>query len=93
LFGVISKWLEGGEEEQKIRACEKLLDRRNVLILDTETTGLDEKDEIVEIGIINTRNKKRYHALVLPTCRIAASFAVRTPCLRLRAGEVRNAAD
>ena len=36
-------------------AWSTLLDREDVLILDTETTGLKPHHEVVEVAVINTR--------------------------------------
>ena len=46
-----------------------LLGRRDVLILDTETTGLGEAD-IVDIGIIDTRGYRRMDRLIMPGLEI-----------------------
>lgn len=44
----------------------RLLNRDDVLILDTETTGLRGAIEIVEIGIINTQGTELLHRYSLP---------------------------
>jgi DNA polymerase-3 subunit epsilon len=43
---------------------------RNAIILDTETTGLGEKDEIIEISIIDMTGKVLLDSLVKPTLLI-----------------------
>ena len=48
-----------------VKAWAGLLGRRDVLILDTETTSLD-RPEVVDIGIIDTRGYRRMDRLVLP---------------------------
>lgn len=54
------------EERAALVSCwAALLDRPDVLILDTETTGLD-CPEIVDIGVIDTRGCCRMDRLVLP---------------------------
>lgn len=48
----------------------ELLDREDVLILDTETTGLEQYDEVIEVGVIDTTGAERFHSLVMPKGRI-----------------------
>ena len=43
-----------------------LLNRRDVLILDTETTGFDASSEVVDIAMIDTTGTRRFNAPVLP---------------------------
>lgn len=47
-----------------------LFNRTDVLILDTETTGLGSRAEILEIAIIDTTGATRYSAPVMPQSRI-----------------------
>ena len=49
------------------RAC---LDRRDVLILDTETTGLSRQAEVIEIAVMDTLGQERLHSLILPQGQI-----------------------
>lgn len=49
---------------------EAMLMRRDVLIVDTETTGLDGRAEIVEIAIMDTTGALCHEALTMPTCPI-----------------------
>ncbi len=49
-----------------------LLDRPDVLILDTETTGIDNHAELVEISLIDTTGAVVYNDLVMPDGRIPA---------------------
>ena len=44
----------------------RLLERDDVLILDTETTGLDGNAEIIDIALIDTRGATRFNALAMP---------------------------
>ena len=46
-----------------------LLDRRDVLILDTETTGHSRSAQIVEIALLDTRGAVRINSLVIPEGR------------------------
>ena len=57
-----SKRLAGDRTTDWVR----LLDRRDVLILDTETTGFSKEPEVVEIGTIDTTGSERFHALSIP---------------------------
>ena len=55
--------------KQKLNVSDKwraLLDRDDVLILDTETTGFTTESEIVEIAIINTKGETLLDVLVMP---------------------------
>ncbi len=46
-----------------------------MLILDTETTGLDRHAEVIEVAIINTRGEQVLHELALPLGDIPGSAA------------------
>ena len=48
-----------------VQAWAGLLGRRDVLVLDTETTSLD-RPEVIDLGIIDTRGYRRMDRLVLP---------------------------
>ena len=50
-----------------------LLDRRDVLILDTETTGVGKRSEVLDIALINTCGQVVYSDPVLPQGRIPGS--------------------
>ena len=56
-----------------VRTWKSLLDRRDVLIIDTETTGLGNSAELVEISIIDTTGSTVYNELVMPQGRIPPS--------------------
>ncbi|MCL2560008.1 MAG: 3'-5' exonuclease [Turicibacter sp.] len=45
----------------------------NYLILDTETTGLSARDEVIELGIVDMEGNTVYHSLFNPSCSIGAS--------------------
>ncbi len=53
-------------DARKLHVWNDLLDREDVLIVDTETTGLDAKAEVIEIAAVDTCGKIRIHALTLP---------------------------
>ena len=50
-----------------------LLGRDDVLILDTETTGLGRDAEVIEVAVINTRGEQVLHSLALPLGAIPRS--------------------
>ena len=52
-----------------------LLDRPDVLILDTETTGLGERAEVIEVAVLDTSGAVRFEALSMPVGRISAEAA------------------
>lgn len=43
----------------------------NALFLDTETTGMSENDEVIELGIVDARGKEVFHKYFKPTVKIA----------------------
>ena len=47
-----------------------LLDRDDVLVVDTETTGLGKTAEVVAVGIVDTTGKVRLHVLSMPQSRM-----------------------
>lgn len=48
------------------RKWSPLLNRRDVLIVDTETTGLSKRAEVIEIVALDTTGTVRFHALSMP---------------------------
>lgn len=48
----------------------QFLNREDVLIVDCETSGLSSTDEIIELGIIDTKGKVLLHEYLLPKCDI-----------------------
>ena len=47
-----------------------LLDRDDVLVVDVETTGVGQRAEVVEVGIVDTTGKVRLHVLSMPQSRM-----------------------
>ena len=47
------------------------LDRTDILICDTETTGLGKEDEIIEIALVDTTGELRFYSKVLPSVPIS----------------------
>ena len=52
---------------------DELVERDDVLILDTETTGWGERAEIIEIALIDTTGKERFQSLCKPQRPIPTS--------------------
>ncbi len=52
-----------------------LLNRSDVFILDTETTGLGTRAEVIELAILDTTGREVLHVLSLPAGRISAKAA------------------
>lgn len=71
---VMTFW-SGGPESQGRRTLAldwgALLDRSDVLILDTETTGLGDRSEVVEVALVDTRGKVRLARPIMPIGRIS----------------------
>ena len=44
-----------------------LLNRHDVLIVDTETTGLDERAEVIDVAVIDTTGAVRFDAVSMPS--------------------------
>ena len=47
-----------------------VLANESAIIIDTETTGLGDSDQIVQIAIINTQGHEIYNTLIRPTVPI-----------------------
>ena len=73
----MARCLDSGDETllptdmDNIVAPSDLLNREDVLILDTETTGLNENAEIV--AIVDTTGTTRYSAPIMPKGRIPSA--------------------
>ena len=48
-----------------------LLNRKDVLILDAETTGVSQKAELLELAVIDTTGALRFQVLIMPHGRIS----------------------
>ena len=71
--GLITLWLTGlhrvqgrGARRLARRDIPALLDRKDILIIDTETTGIDARAEVVEIAAVDTTGALRFRALSIP---------------------------
>lgn len=60
-----------GQRQRVIKLARQLIEDR-ALILDTETTGLGDEDEIVEIAVIDAAGTLEFSALVKPSKSIPA---------------------
>ena len=79
---LVALWLDGlrrlgGQGAKRLRARDipALLDREDVLIIDTETTGVGRRAEVIEIVAIDTTGALRLSALSLPVGPIAHESA------------------
>ena len=52
------------------RTLGELLDRKDVLVIDTETTGLDRRSEVLEVAVIDTTGRVLLDTVSLPQGRI-----------------------
>ena len=43
---------------------EELLERRDVVIVDTETTGFDSNAQVIQVAVLNTRGEPLINELV-----------------------------
>jgi len=57
-------------KREVVRLAGRLLAEEDALILDTETTGLDEDDEIIQLSIIDLVGQPLFESLFKPTERI-----------------------
>ena len=48
---------------------------KDALVLDVETTGLGDEDQVVEIAIVSAKGRKVFHSLIRPTVPISAEAA------------------
>lgn len=51
---------------EQVAGWREMLDRSDVLILDTETTGLDMTAEVIEVAVVDTTGALRFEALSMP---------------------------
>ena len=58
---------------KKLAAWATLVDRDDVLILDTETTDLSQQGEVVEVAVTNTRGGVLFNELIRPIGEIGVS--------------------
>jgi len=61
-----------GPRSRYVHGFAAFLDRTDVLIIDTETTGLSKESEVIQIGIIDTQGNILYESLCEPQGRLLA---------------------
>ena len=71
IFAIARRGRRLREQEEAGPTFGELLNRQDVLILDTETTGLGKAAEVVEIAIVDTTGVTRLNTLVMPVGRIS----------------------
>lgn len=54
-----------------IRWAQEMMKNENVLIIDTETTGLDDCDEIIQLAILDVRGRVHFHKFFQPMTTIS----------------------
>ncbi len=61
------KWLKEQKQKAKENFKKWAENRENYLILDSETTGLESDDEIIELAIIDLHGNTLFHSMFKPT--------------------------
>ncbi|MCY3986449.1 MAG: exonuclease domain-containing protein [Candidatus Dadabacteria bacterium] len=61
----------GRKVDQVIPDWSTLLGRSDVMIVDTETTGIGPRSQVIEVAVLDTAGFPYYHALSLPQGRIS----------------------
>lgn len=56
--------------KKRIESLHDLVNRENIVFLDTETTGLSEFDQVIELGIVTIDGKVLIDTLIKPTVKI-----------------------
>lgn len=62
-------------ELESVRAAARAWLALDPLFLDTETTGLDEADQVAELAILDQAGAVLFHSLVRPSCLMSAGAA------------------
>ncbi len=58
--------------DQAVKLAREMLSRPGLVVFDTETTGLSDTDEVVEIAAVNLKGEAVLDTLVQPTCPVSA---------------------
>lgn len=71
----VCKWCEEREYEAKrikkyVDMCKSMLSDDKYVILDTETTGLYDDHEVIELAVINTKGEKLYYSKFCPSIEV-----------------------
>lgn len=59
-----------GSREDAIRWARSLLLKRDFVVLDSETTGLGNPVDFVEVGVLSGRGEPLFDSLIKPSCRV-----------------------
>jgi len=59
-----------GSREDAVRWARSLLSDRDFVVLDSETTGLGNPIDFVEVGVLSSRGEPLFDSLVKPSCRV-----------------------
>lgn len=60
---------------QAITTARQWIEHKNLLIIDTESTGLDDDAQIVEIAVVDLDGRDILNTLIKPTCEISPQAA------------------
>jgi DNA polymerase III subunit epsilon len=77
------RFKEEGKAKAKT-AIASLLDRDDVLILDTETNGVGKQSEVIEVSVINTKGETLLDTLLKPKTMTMNPFAERVHGINLK---------
>jgi DNA polymerase-3 subunit epsilon len=59
-----------GSREDAVRWARSLLSDRDFVVLDSETTGLGNPIDFVEVGVLSSRGEPLFDSLIKPSCRV-----------------------
>jgi DNA polymerase-3 subunit epsilon len=59
-----------GSREDAVRWARSLLLKGDFVVLDSETTGLGNPIDFVEVGVLSARGESLFNSLIKPSCRV-----------------------
>jgi len=59
-----------GTREDAVRWARSLLLKEDFVVLDSETTGLGNPIDFVEVGVLSARGESLFNSLIKPSCRV-----------------------
>jgi DNA polymerase-3 subunit epsilon len=59
-----------GSREDAVRWARSLLFKGDFVVLDSETTGLGNPIDLVEVGVLSARGESLFDSLIKPSCRV-----------------------
>src|SRR5215203_4752248 len=59
-----------GSREDAVRWARSLLLKGDFVVLDSETTGLGNPIDFVEVGVLSSRGEPLFDSLIKPSCRV-----------------------